>query len=59
MKMVLVRLKMLTYYSACDDYGTDSTETWMYGDWFYTKDYAIFGHEVKAAERSPPDNLTR
>ena len=50
---------MLTYYSACDDYGTDSTETWMYGDWFYTKDYAIFGHEVKAAERSPPDNLTR
>ena len=50
---------MLTYYSACDDYGTDPTETWMYGDWFYTKDYAIFGHEVKAAERSPPDNLTR
>ena len=31
----------------------------MYGDWFYTTDYAIFGHEVKATERSPPDNLTR
>ena len=31
----------------------------MYGDWFYTTDYAIFGHEVKAEERSPPDNLTR
>ena len=31
----------------------------MYGDWFYTTDYAIFGHEVKVAERSPPDKLTR
>ena len=31
----------------------------MYGDWFYTTDYGIFGHEVKATERSPPDNLTR
>ena len=47
------------YYSICDDYGVNPTETWMYGDWFYTTDYAIFGHEVKAIERSPPDNLTR
>ena len=31
----------------------------MHGDWFYTTDYTIFGHEVKATERSPPDNLTR
>ena len=31
----------------------------MYGEWFYTTDYGIFGHEVKATERSPPDNLTR
>ena len=31
----------------------------MYGDWFYTTDYTIFGQEVKATERSPPDNLTR
>ena len=31
----------------------------MYGDWFYTTDYGIFAHEVKATERSPPDNLTR
>ena len=29
----------------------------MYGDWFYTTDYAIFCHEVKAVERSPPHNL--
>ena len=31
----------------------------MYGDWFYTTDYVVFAHEVKATERSPPDNLTR
>ena len=30
----------------------------MHGDWFYTTDYAIFGHEVKATERSPPGSLT-
>ena len=47
------------YYSISDDHGVDANETWMHGDWFYTTDYAIFGHEVKAIERSPPDNLTR
>ena len=31
----------------------------MYGDWIYTTDYAVFGHEVKAAEKSLSDNLTR
>ena len=30
----------------------------MHGDWFYTTDYGIFDHDVKATERSPPDNLT-
>ena len=29
----------------------------MYGDWFYTTDYAIFGHGVKATERPPSYNL--
>ena len=47
------------YHSICDDYGVDADETWMHGDWFYTTDYGIFGHEVKATERSPPDSLTR
>ena len=46
------------YYSICDDYGINPDETWMYGDWFYLTDYGIFGYEVKATERSPPDNLT-
>ena len=47
------------YYSVSDQYGVNPDETWMYGEWFYTTDYGIFGHEVKATERSPPDNLTR
>ena len=47
------------YYSICDEYGVDADETWMYGDWFYTTGYGIFGHEVKATKRSLPDNLMR
>ena len=61
--MASTRLKMVTLRVhitiICDDYEGDANETWMHGDWFYTTDYAIFGHEVKATERSPPDNLTR
>ena len=45
------------YYNVCDNYGVDPNETWMHGDWFYTTGYDIFGHEVKATKRSPPDNL--
>ena len=47
------------YYSICDDYGVNADETWMHGDWFYTTGYEIFGHEVKAIKRSPPNNLTQ
>ena len=47
------------YCSICDDYGVYANETWVYGDWFYTTDYAIFGHKVKATERSPSDHLTQ
>ena len=31
----------------------------MQGDWFCATDYAIFGHEVKTTERSPPENPTQ
>ena len=31
----------------------------MHGNWFYTIDCGICGHEVKFTERSPPGNLTR
>ena len=47
------------YCIACGQYGVNPDETWMYGEWFYTTDYGIFGQEVKATERSPPDNLTK
>ena len=46
-------------YSVCDQDCVNPDETWMYGEWLYTTDYGMFGHEVKATERSPPDNLTR
>ena len=39
--------------------GANPDEKWMHGDWFYTRDYSIFGREVKATESSLPDNLTR
>ena len=60
--MALGRLKMLTFkvpITVSVMTGVDANEAWMYGDWFYITDYAIFGHEVKATERSLPDNLTR
>ena len=41
-------------YWIYDDYGIDAVV-----DRFYTIDYGIFGHEVKATKRSPPDNLMR
>ena len=40
------------YYSACDDYDVDADETWIHGDWFYTTNDGILGHEVKATKRS-------
>ena len=46
-------------YSICDDYAVNLKETWMYGDWFYTTHYGIFTPELKATERSSPENLTR
>ena len=47
------------YYRLCDGYGVNAYETWMFGGCFYTTNYAIFGHKVKATERFPPDNLSR
>ena len=47
------------YYSSCDDYGVDPTETWVYGDCFHTTDFVVSGHNVKTTEGSPSDDLTR
>ena len=63
MKMVLAWLRMLILKVHITVpvimIGVDSDETWMHGDWFYTTGYGIFGHEIKATKRSPPDNPTR
>ena len=60
--MVLARLKdsyiKSAYYSICDDYHVNSYEIWMNGDSLYTTEYDLFGDGWKAAQRSPPDNLT-
>ena len=61
MKMVSARLKIFTLKARCIVSlmtGFNPDEKWMHGDWFYTRDYSIFGCEVKATESSPPDNLT-
>ena len=47
------------YYSICGHYGVNPDETWMFGDWFYTTGYGIFGDEAKATRRYPPDSLMR
>ena len=53
---LLVDYEDSAYCSICNEYGVDPAETWMYGDWFYTTDYAVFGHGVKATEKSAPDD---
>ena len=63
MMMVLVRFEMLTLRVIITVFVMTMVlmqiKRWMHGDWFYTTDYGIFGHEVKATERSSPENLTR
>ena len=53
---LLIDYEDSAYYSICNEYGIDPAETWMYGDWSYTTDYAAFGHGVKATEKSAPDD---
>ena len=48
-----------SYYSSCEDYGLNTDETWMNGDWFYTTKYDVSGDGGKDTESSPPDNYTR
>ena len=48
------------YFQVCDEYGVDPLEVWLFGDWFYTEEWAVFccngGKPTKVA---PPKNLTR
>ena len=48
MKMASARLKILTLKVIIIVFvmiRVKPDETWMHGDWFYTTDYGIFGHE--------------
>ena len=58
MKMVLARLKLLTRGVHITVSVTSMVLIQMKHGYMETG-YGIFGHEVKATERSPPDNLTQ
>ena len=55
--MDLARLKILTYYSICDDYSANADQTWMNGDWLFTTKYGVFDDKGMGSEGSPPGNL--
>ena len=50
---------IIVYYSICDDYGVSTNEIWMYGNWFFTAVYGLFGCSRTDTQNSPPENLTR
>ena len=47
------------YFQVCDKYSVDPLEVWLFGDWYYTEEWAVFccngGKRTKVA---PPKNLT-
>ena len=47
------------YFQVCEEYGVDPLEVWLFGDWYYTEEWAVFccngGKRTKVA---PPKNLT-
>ena len=48
------------YFQVWKEYGVDPLEAWLFGDWYYTEERAVFccngGKRTKIA---PPKNLTR
>ena len=48
------------YFQVCEEYGVDPLEVWLFGDWYYTEEWAVFccngGKRTKVA---PPKNLPR
>ena len=30
------------YFQVCDEYGVDPLEVWLFGDWYYTEEWAVF-----------------
>ena len=48
------------YFQVCEEYGVDPLEVWLFGDWFYTEEWAVFCcNEGKRTKVAPPKNLTR
>ena len=48
------------YFQVCDEYGVNPLEVWLFGDWFYTEEWAVFCcNRGKRAKVAPPKNLTR
>ena len=48
------------YFKVCDEYGVDPLEVWLFGDWFYTEEWAVFCYNGgKRTKVAPPKNLTR
>ena len=47
------------YFQVCDEYGVDPLGVWLFGDWYYAEEWAVFccngGKRTKVA---PPKNLT-
>ena len=48
------------YFQVCEEYGVDPLEVWLFGDWFYTEEWAVFCcNGRKLTKVAPQKNLTR
>ena len=48
------------YFKICDEYGVDPNETWLFGKWYTTTSWAVFGeNNQKYTKVALPNNLTR
>ena len=49
------------YFQVCDEKGVDSLEVWLFGDWYYTEEWAVFscngGETNKSSTTKKPDTL--
>ena len=48
------------YLELREEYGADPDETWLFGNWYTTTNWAVFGdNNRKRTKAAPPKNLTR
>ena len=56
----LINPRREDYFQVCDEYGVDPLEVWLFGDWYYAEEWAVFCCNVgKRTKVAPPKNLTR